>query len=70
MSSVINTIKSSREFFKSSWIELKKVHFPSRKDTIAITVRVIFLICLIATLLGITDWCVGSIVKHVLSTKI
>lgn len=69
MSSVINSIKSSRDFFKSSWIELKKVHFPGRKDTIAITIRVMFLILLIATMLGVTDWCVGSIVKKVMDAR-
>lgn len=69
MANVINVIKSSREFLKASWIELKKVHFPSRKDTIAITVRVIFLVFLIAALLGVTDWCIGSIVKKVLNVN-
>jgi len=69
MAGIINTIKSSRDFFKASWIELKKVHFPNRKDTIAITIRVMFLILLIATMLGVTDWCIGSIVKMIMDTR-
>jgi preprotein translocase SecE subunit len=56
-------------FFKASWIEFKKVHFPSRKDTIAITVRVLFLIFLFATLLGLIDFAIGNFVQWVLNTR-
>ncbi len=56
-------------FFKSSWGEFKKVHFPSRKDTVAITIRAVFLILIFAILLGLTDFAIGSLVEYVLNTR-
>ena len=57
-----------KEFFREVRIELKKVTWPSRKETIAATVMVIALSVLIAFFLGLLDVglakAVGTILKR------
>jgi len=43
------------EFFEESWQELKKVYWPSRKETYAATLVVIILVILISVYLAIVD---------------
>jgi preprotein translocase subunit SecE len=50
------TLRQSIEFFKEAWQELKKVHWPSRKETYAATLVVIILVLLIAMFLALVDF--------------
>ena len=43
------------EFFQESWQELKKVHWPSRKETYAATLVVILVVVLISLYLAVVD---------------
>ncbi len=43
------------EFFEESWQELKKVHWPSRKETYAATLVVIIVVVLVSIYLAIVD---------------
>jgi preprotein translocase subunit SecE len=43
------------EFFQESWQELKKVHWPSRKETYAATLVVIIVVLLVSVYLAIID---------------
>lgn len=43
------------EFFQESWQELKKVHWPSRKETYAATLVVIVVVVLISLYLAVVD---------------
>jgi preprotein translocase subunit SecE len=43
------------EFFQESWQELKKVHWPSRKETYAATLVVIIVVVLISVYLALID---------------
>lgn len=43
------------EFFKESWRELKKVYWPSRKETYAATLVVIIVVLLISVYLAMVD---------------
>lgn len=43
------------EFFQESWQELKKVHWPSRKETYAATLVVIIVVALISLYLAVVD---------------
>jgi preprotein translocase subunit SecE len=43
------------EFFQESWQELKKVHWPSRKETYAATLVVILVVALISLYLAVID---------------
>lgn len=46
-------------FVKASWAELKKVYSPTRKETVALTLRVLLLLTVFSFFLGVTDWIVG-----------
>lgn len=53
---VQTTLRHSVEFFKEAWQELKKVHWPSRKETYAATSVVIIVVLIIALFLAFVDF--------------
>jgi len=55
MEKVQESIRQIAEFFKESWQELKKVHWPSRKETYAATLVVIVVVVLISIFLAVVD---------------
>ncbi len=52
---VQESVRQITEFFKESWQELKKVHWPSRKETYAATLVVIIVVVLISIFLAVVD---------------
>jgi preprotein translocase subunit SecE len=50
-----DSVRHLTEFFEESWQELKKVHWPSRKETYAATLVVIVLVILISIFLALVD---------------
>jgi preprotein translocase subunit SecE len=48
-------IRRVRTFFEEAWQELKKVHWPSRKETYAATAVVIVVVVLISVYLALVD---------------
>jgi len=48
-------VRQGTDFFKESWQELKKVHWPSRKETYAATLVVIVVVVLISIFLALVD---------------
>jgi len=52
---VLDSVRHTTEFFEESWQELKKVHWPSRKETYAATLVVIVVVVLISIYLAIVD---------------
>jgi preprotein translocase subunit SecE len=48
-------VRRLTEFFQESWQELKKVHWPSRKETYAATLVVIIVVVLISVYLALVD---------------
>lgn len=54
-------------FIGEVWSELKKVHWPSRKETYAATVVVLVVTLLMAVFLGIVDFAVSHLVQAILS---
>ena len=57
----------SVEFLQECWIELKKVHWPSRKETQAATIVVIIGVTIVALYLGLVDFVVSWIIRRALS---
>ena len=55
MENVQESVRQITEFFKESWQELKKVHWPSRKETYAATLVVIIVVVLISIYLAVVD---------------
>ena len=61
-----NVFQSSIQFLREVKIELKKVTWPSRKQTIGSTVVVIALVLLISLFLGFVDIGLSSLIRVVL----
>lgn len=52
---VQDSVRRLTGFFQESWQELRKVHWPSRKETYAATLVVIILVVLISVYLAVVD---------------
>lgn len=63
-------IKYIITFVKESYIELKKVHWLSRKEAVLSTIVVVILICILAIYVGIIDFILAKIVSLILGGKI
>lgn len=61
-----NFIRKSIQFLREVKTELKKVTWPSRKQTIGSTVVVIILVMIISLFLGTVDFGLSSLVRIVL----
>jgi preprotein translocase subunit SecE len=48
-------VRRAIEFVEESWQEMKKVHWPSRKETYAATLVVIIVVVLVSIYLAIVD---------------
>lgn len=54
-------------FFSESWEEIKKVHPPTRQETIQVSILVVCLVAFFAVFLGLTDLVVGALMRYVLT---
>ena len=57
----------SVEFLQECWVELKKVHWPTRQETQAATIVVIIGVTLVAAYLGIVDTVLSWIIQRALN---
>ena len=48
-------VRRLTQFFQESWQELRKVHWPSRKETYAATLVVIIVVVLVSMYLALVD---------------
>ena len=55
LESLKQPVARSREFLEECWAELKKVHWPTRKETQAATIVVIIGVLIVALYLGLVD---------------
>ena len=62
-----NLAVSSVNFFKEAWAELKKVHRPTRQETVQMTKSVILLIVIFAVFLGLVDFISGYVMRWLLN---
>ena len=60
-------ITRSWEFLEECWMELKKVHWPSRKETQAATLVIIVGVTIVAVYLGLVDLVLSWIIHRALS---
>jgi preprotein translocase subunit SecE len=67
LDSLKQPVARSREFLEECWAELKKVHWPSRKETQAATLVVIVGVMIVALYLGVVDFVLSWIVHRALS---
>jgi len=60
-------VTRSVEFLQECWVELKKVHWPTRQETQAATIVVIIGVTLVAAYLGIVDTVLSWIIQRALN---
>jgi preprotein translocase subunit SecE len=56
-------VKISFQFLKDCKTELKRVKWPTRKELIASTAMVLFLVILIAFVLGVVDYIIYALIE-------
>ena len=61
-----NFIDKSLQFLREVRVELKKVTWPSRKQTIGSTVVVIILVMIISFFLGLVDFGLSNLIRAIL----
>jgi preprotein translocase subunit SecE len=52
---VKDIVPQSRQFLVEVWSELRKVHWPTRQETVAATVVVIVVVLIVSLWLGLVD---------------
>ena len=67
LESLKQPVTRSVEFLQECWVELKKVHFPTRKETQAATLVVIIGVTIVALYLGLVDFVLSWIIHRALS---
>lgn len=66
MQKVQESARSAKEFVEESWVELMKVHWPSRKETYAATLVVIVVVILISIYLAVVDFGLTSAIEAII----
>jgi preprotein translocase subunit SecE len=68
LESLKQPVTRSREFLEECWAELKKVHWPSRKEVQAATLVVVIGVVIVGVYLGAVDLVLTALVRWVLSS--
>ncbi|RMF87799.1 MAG: preprotein translocase subunit SecE [Nitrospinota bacterium] len=66
MQRVVELVQQGRQFLREVRMEMKKVTWPSRKETISSTAVVIVVVLLIATYLGVVDFGLSVLIGNLL----
>ncbi len=62
-----DSFRHSGEFFKECWQELRKVHWPSQKETYAATLVVIIVVLLLGVYLAVVDFGLTRAIQAIVS---
>jgi len=66
LETVRGPIARAGQFLEECWSELKRVHFPSRKETQAATLVVIVSVTVVGLYLGVVDLVLSWVIHRVL----
>ena len=66
---VKDVVPHSRQFLTEVWTELRKVHWPTRQETLAATVVVIIVVMIVALWLAFVDGALSFVFTRVLGTQ-
>lgn len=62
-----SVLEKAKQFFREVRVELKKISWPLRKETVASTSVVLIIVFIVALFLGIVDLGLSRMVKIILS---
>jgi preprotein translocase subunit SecE len=68
--SIKEKFETAKQFLREVKTELKKVTWPSRKDTLSGTLVVLVAVFIIAVFLGIVDFGLSSLIKQLLKKAV
>jgi len=60
-----NPVAKATDFTTDTWDELKKIHTPTRQETIQGTIGVLLMVAFFGLFLGLSDLLVGKIMQAV-----
>jgi preprotein translocase subunit SecE len=63
-------VDQSVQFFREVWVELKKVHWPSWKETRAATIVVVLVVMVFALFLGLVDFGLSHLIERLLAPRL
>ena len=66
---VKDVVPQSRQFLTEVWAELRKVHWPTRQETLAATVVVIVVVLIVSLWLGFVDGVISFVFTRILGTR-
>ncbi len=66
MQKVQDGTRGAKDFFEEAWVELMKVHWPTRKETYAATVVVIVVVILISIYLALVDFGLTKVIEAII----
>jgi len=66
MDKIKTFLNDAVQFFREVKVELQKVTFPTRQETVGSTMVVLVLTVIVAAYLGFSDWVLATIVKMLL----
>jgi preprotein translocase subunit SecE len=64
--SKVSFIGQSKLYFRDSWLELKKVHTPTRQETLQSTLVTVSIMFFFAIVLALLDWIFKAIIWRIL----
>jgi len=65
---VKDIVPQGREFVSEVWTELRKVHWPTRQETLAATVVVIVVVLIVSLWLGLVDGVISFFLSRLIGT--
>ena len=63
---IVKYLNVATQFLRESKMELKKVKWPTRKELLASTAMVIFLVLIVSLFLGVIDFGLSKLIKNVI----
>lgn len=63
----LQRIEAIKQYFEQARVELRKIVFPSKQETIATSVSVIILVIIMALFLGMVDFALAKLMQALLS---
>jgi preprotein translocase subunit SecE len=66
LSKARDVVPRSMTFLQEVWAELKKVHWPTRKETYAATAVVLAAVAIVALYLGAVDFIISQLIQLIL----
>jgi preprotein translocase subunit SecE len=66
---IVSAGPRSIQFVKEAWQELKKVHWPARKETYQATAVVVAVVAVVSAFLGVVDFILSYAMQYIMGSQ-